>query len=245
MDELKLDRVMRRGDSGPSVRRVQEWLSLHGLHVKIDGEFGPATQAAVTQFQSSQGLSSGGDVSAETFERLVAPMRAALVKIPPAGKSLGELTIAYADQHRAQHPREIGGQNRGPWVRLYMDGHEGEQWAWCAGFACFCLRQACETLGVQLPIVPSFSCDSLAASATERGCFLRETSASRRSDVRSGALFLNRRTPSDWTHTGLVVAAERETFRTIEGNTNDDGSREGYEVCARTRGYTNVDFILI
>lgn len=33
--------------------------------------------------------------------------------------------------------------------------------------------------------------------------------------------------------------------RTIEGNTNDDGSREGYEVCARTRDYNEMDFIKI
>jgi hypothetical protein len=34
-------------------------------------------------------------------------------------------------------------------------------------------------------------------------------------------------------------------MQTIEGNTNDDGSAEGYEVCARTRSYTNMDFILL
>jgi hypothetical protein len=54
---------------------------------------------------------------------------------------------------------------------------------------------------------------------------------------------LVRNTPSDWTHTGIVVSTSAETFKTIEGNTNDDGSREGYEVCARTRGYSNMDFI--
>jgi hypothetical protein len=32
---------------------------------------------------------------------------------------------------------------------------------------------------------------------------------------------------------------------TIEGNTNDEGSREGHEVCARTRGYDGEDFVLI
>jgi hypothetical protein len=34
-------------------------------------------------------------------------------------------------------------------------------------------------------------------------------------------------------------------FETIEGNTNDDGSREGYEVCRRFRSYQKTDFILI
>ena len=30
----------------PNVRRVQEWLSLHGNGVLIDGDFGPATERA-------------------------------------------------------------------------------------------------------------------------------------------------------------------------------------------------------
>lgn len=36
-------------------------------------------------------------------------------------------------------------------------------------------------------------------------------------------------------HTGFVERIEGDTLHTIEGNTNDTGSREGYEVCRRTR----------
>lgn len=36
-------------------------------------------------------------------------------------------------------------------------------------------------------------------------------------------------------HTGIVEKVEDDVIHTIEGNTNDDGSREGYEVCRRTR----------
>lgn len=36
-------------------------------------------------------------------------------------------------------------------------------------------------------------------------------------------------------HTGFVESVEGENIRTIEGNTNDTGSREGYEVCRRIR----------
>jgi hypothetical protein len=46
-------------------------------------------------------------------------------------------------------------------------------------------------------------------------------------------------------HTGLVVRAGQETFETIEGNTNDAGDREGYEVCQRVRGYAGKDFIVV
>lgn len=36
-------------------------------------------------------------------------------------------------------------------------------------------------------------------------------------------------------HTGFVEYVLGDTIHTIEGNTNDDGSREGYEVCRRVR----------
>ena len=132
----------------------------------------------------------------------------------------------------------------GPWVRLYMGGREGNEFAWCAGFACFVLKQACDSLGVAMPIKASVSCDSLAASAKQRNVFLGEQKA-KVNAVTPGSFFLNRRTPDDWTHVGIVTAAADGFFKTIEGNTNDEGSREGYEVCARNRGYKKKDFIQI
>jgi hypothetical protein len=36
-------------------------------------------------------------------------------------------------------------------------------------------------------------------------------------------------------HTGFVESVDGLNIHTIEGNTNDTGSREGYEVCRRTR----------
>lgn len=36
-------------------------------------------------------------------------------------------------------------------------------------------------------------------------------------------------------HTGIVESVDDDKLTTIEGNTNDDGSREGYEVARRQR----------
>jgi hypothetical protein len=245
MDELTLDQSYARGSRGARVRAIQEWLTLQGIAVAADGDFGPATEAAVRRFQAREGMRPDGVVGKGTYAALVAPMTAALAPIPADGRSLRGLVVAYAKQHLRSRPREVGGQNAGPWVRLYMKGREGEEWPWCAGFACYILSQACQTLGVRPPIQPSFSCDSLAASARERGCFLAERRRGRDGEVRQGAFFLNRRTPTDWVHTGIVIGTQDEVFETIEGNTNDEGSREGYEVCRRVRGYGSKDFILI
>lgn len=245
MSDLELLKACRRGDKGGQVRLIQEWLCLHGQNISIDTDFGPATETAVKEFQTRKRLPVSGVVDSNTFTQLVAPMRAALAPIPRGSKTLGELVADYAQQHLQQNPREIGGQNKGPWVRLYMDGNEGTEWAWCAGFACFSLKQASTTLGTSLPITPSFSCDALAASAKSKNKFLSQPSGASLGRVTTGSFFLVRKTSTDWVHTGIVTRAEGEVMRTIEGNTNDDGSREGYEVCARTRGYSNMDFITI
>ena len=129
-------------------------------------------------------------------------------------------------------------------MRLYMKGNDGTEWYWCGGFVCFVLHQACESLKVAMPIPGSFSCDELAAQARAAGLFLSEVDAPLEG-VPPGCLFLVRRTQSDWTHVGIVVEADETAISTIEGNTNDEGHRDGYEVCTRTRSYDGKDFVLL
>ncbi len=238
-------RGCRRDDSLPSVKRVQEWLILHGFGVSVDGAYGPATQRGVTGFQEKNALPPHGVVDQATFTALVAPLQRALSPLPPAAM-LGGMMAAYANQHLKEHPLEVGGQNRGPWVRTYMEGHEGEEWSWCAGFACFVMRQAAETLDIPLPVNPTFSCDELASRARGAGIFIHGADLTDPpAQLPPGSLFVHRTAPTDWSHTGILVEAQGETFVTIEGNTNDDGSREGYEVCRRIRNYANMDFVAI
>ncbi len=245
MKDLELDKNYKKDTKGPKVRLIQEWLCLHQFHCRIDGDFGPATDDRVRGFQSKMKLKVNGVVGKNTFAALIKPMTDALSSIPPGNRSLGQMIIAYAVHHLKQHPREIGGENMGPWVRLYMQGRQGRDWPWCAGFASFVLKQACNSLNRPLPFETSPSCDLLAASGMEKGVFLREPSAADRMKIAQGSLFLSRRIPGDWVHTGIVIKAEGEFFRTVEGNTNDEGSREGYEVCERARGYKNKDFLLV
>lgn len=225
------------------VRLVQEWLCLNGHNVVIDNDFGGATEEAVKDFQRKSDLQSTGQVDQRTMDALVQPMlRAIAPDATPAG-SLAAQAVRIAQRHLAEHPREIAGPNCGPWVRLYMDGHEGKDFLWCAGFVSYVLGQACRDLGQPRPIVKSQSCDALARDAKEKGIFFPGNANPR---PEAGWVFVRRRVENDWNHTGLVIGAEATVFRTIEGNTNDDGSREGYEVCALTHAYAEkYDFIRI
>ena len=247
--EMQYEGTVRKGDKDArgamNVKRVQEWLCLHGVRVAIDGDFGPATEKAVRQFQAKnvKNAAASGVVCENTFNALVSPMRDALAAID--AKKIKEPPVCtYARRHLAAGAREVGGQNKGPWVRLYMNGNEGRSWPWCAGFVTFVLKQAA---GGKPPIAGSFDCDTLASQAKRAGLFLSTASspASAAGKVRPGSIFLLRKSRGDWMHTGIVTAAEAGCFNTIEGNTNDSGSREGYEVATRVRAFRKpCDFIV-
>lgn len=243
---LSIDKEVNPADK-PTVKLVQEWLSLHGLVCKVDGILGPATTTAVAKFQEACRLPRTGVVHPPTFDLLVEPMKKALQPINPISGSLGSLAVKYAQQHIANKPREIGGQNRGPWVRLYCGGRDGDPWAWCAGFAFFCLQQAADTLHVDLAstfMKPSLGCDTIGKQAQKLGLLV---DGSKQYPL-PGWLFLVRRPrPGEgWHHTGLVTGAQDgKTITTAEGNTNDDGSREGYEAVNRIRILKNIDFVRV
>ena len=124
LPDLKLGAAKKPGSSGEKVRLIQGWLSLHGFKLVVDGGYGDATTRQVRAFQKAEGLPVTGIVDDGTYARLVQPMIAALSPIAPDG-TLGALVVAYARQHLVQHPQEVGGENRGPWVRLYTQGREG------------------------------------------------------------------------------------------------------------------------
>jgi hypothetical protein len=247
--ELSLAKTLARGNKGKAVGRVQEWLCFHGYNLDIDRDYGPVTEDAVRQFQDDHNLPRSGKVTQGVFRELTTPLLRAMSPVDTGGDGLDELAVAYAEQHLAQHPVEIGGDNLGPWVRVYMKGKDGPDMLWCAGFVCFILEQAARQSGLSNPVKTTFSCDSLAKNAQMAGRFVSERTlrrgAAEDDALTPGSLFLCRRTADDWTHVGMVRRVTDRLFETIEGNTNDEGSRNGYEVCSRRRGFKKKDFIAI
>ena len=248
--EVQLSGELTVGAKGLPVRRVQEWLTLQAHALAVDGQYGPITAAVVARFQQAVSLPSTGKVDAATFSKLCAPLLDTLRPRGHRSSSLNDAVLEYARAHLQRHPVEVAGQNRGPWVRMYMNGREGAEWPWCAGFVSFVLHQACESMNRPMPLAGSVSCDTLAAQAKAAGLFLPEADVRYR-PVPAGSLFLVRRTDTDWTHTGFVLSADGYVFATpenlaaIEGNSNDAGDRDGYEVCSTSRAYTGKDFILL
>jgi putative chitinase len=62
--------VLRRGSTGEEVTRLQQLLRGRGFQIGIEGEFGAATELAVTRFQSDCGLGADGIVGPRTWSAL-------------------------------------------------------------------------------------------------------------------------------------------------------------------------------
>jgi hypothetical protein len=189
------------------------------------------------KFGERNGANANAVLDGHMWERLVAPMWRAVAMPLCKGRSFREVMRALAGQHLAQAPREVGGDNRGPWVRAYCHGRDGKDYRWCAGFVSTLIAQAAQVCKVASPLPFTLGCDELADAARSRGKLTPDPKQSAAGDVficMSG---------EDAFHTGIQTSPGVDSFQTIEGNSNDAGSANGYEVCARFRAHRNVRFI--
>lgn len=230
---------------------MQEWLRFHNFKTSIDGRYGPATEQCVKDFQQAFMLEVTGEVDPATYKALVRPMHDALqapAPLPPAA-TLSSTALDCARLHLAQGAQEVGGNNRGPWVRLYLRGQQRPLGAgvrvasWCAGFVSTMLEQAAATLKRKSPLAYHTDCNKLAAQAKQCGMF-RKGEHVRFDAIPPGTVILIRRTPQRWHHTGIVSEARPTTVETIEGNAPHVSGGRSDSVARETRSYHDLDFIL-
>ncbi len=262
LKELTIKETQRRNgadNTKKEVMKIQSWLSLFaiahptaGTATAIDGAFGPATERAVKNYQEQVGRSPSGIVSKELFSMLCEPMKTAF-ESPLSGDTFREKVVAAAEHHVKSTAYELqikGASNSGPWVRAYMDGHEGSPWYWCMGFAQTIIDQAASAEGKSFKtLFPlTYSCDVVGMKGIEKGLLSRyQTVRNDPSLIQPGDLFLLQKSKWDWTHTGIVISVNQDVIETIEGNTNMAGSRNGIAVMKRTRNFmrSKLDFFSV
>lgn len=256
IEELRFPGALKSGAGGSgaasteraNVRKVQEWLTLNECATAIDSDFGPSTERQLQRFCQLNGQPETSILNESIWALLTKPMRAALATIDfPHNTSLEKAMVAVAQQHISQSPKEVGGENRGPWVRLYMARRDGPSQRWCAGFVSFIAAQMSRDLDVPLPFQRRVSVDSLVNNAKQDGRFVRgahlTTAAQRLSHISPGHLFVIRKTSTDWTHVGIVLGLENTTFDTLEGNTSGEGGVDGEVAREYNRSYNSKDFL--
>lgn len=121
------------------------------------------------------------------------------------------------------------GSNKGTDVEKYLKsiGLNGG-YSWCMAFAYWNVLQASKKLNIVNPLLKTGG----VMAQWNKSVALRSTIP------QSGYLFILDE-GHGLGHTGLVEYVVGDKIHTIEGNTNDEGSREGYEVCRRVRKIAN------
>jgi len=249
--ELAISGTQRRGGNNnkSDVLKIQSWLTLYdmanpsaGSSSGVDGDFGSATEKAVMLYQKHKGITANGIVTTALFLQMCAPIQQAF-EGKLAGDDLRQRVISAAHLHLLQSPFELivkGQSNMGPWVRSYMDGHEGTSWFWCMGFVQAIIDQAASSMGKSFKtLMPlTYSCDTVGTVGIAKNLLTRFTKLRTNPALaKPGDIFLVQKTPNDWVHTGIIAAVGKDIFETIEGNTNDDGSNNGNRVCKRVRNF--------
>ena len=243
---------IKRGMQGRSIRLVQEWLSLHDHGTTVDGDFGPATEAVVRRFQTSARIHPTGVIDEDTMKALLMPMMSATLALTTTAETLSQRLVAAARQHLKHRPRGLGGSHHGPWIRLYTGGTEGPETSWSVAFVSYLLDQATEGLAAdRLTYGKHRDINALAAEAIRQGLFVPGPVAAEdktiMADLRPGSIFVRRHPDRGdaWIHCGIVTAFLADYVETIEVAMNDNGFREGTEVCRRVRGYSTIDFLKV
>jgi hypothetical protein len=152
-----MDRILRIGDRGDDVALLEGQLTKRGFRVEVDGIFGSRTYDAVRAFQSQHLDRNGvplhidGVVGPLTWWALTHPKprietqsAVDFRQMPPAhrgGTARGRVALAAAIAELNAGAREIGGNNKGPWVRKYLNGLGPQGRSWAAGFVSWCYSQ--------------------------------------------------------------------------------------------------------
>ncbi len=225
---------LKKGDKGQEVRELQQLLVERGYPVDIDGDFGPRTYRAVRAFQSQnldqhgQPLVVDGKVGPLTWWSLANPKPVvvtpsavdyAMMPSPEAGGSvLGRAALAAAIGELKAGAGEVGGNNRGPWVKKYLAPAglpEGN--SWCASFASWCYLQASGDDKDSMPFTYSPGARALLREFKDKGMGYEPKSGYR--PLPGDIVVWWREKLEGWMgHVGLVHQLNNGMLYTIEGN---------------------------
>jgi len=204
---------LTQGDQGWYVEMLHRLLDWHGELVlekasfddgKIEARprdtFDWQFEDAVKRFQLKRGMVVDGVVGPVTWSHLVIANQ----------YDAGQLALRVALQEAYGGAREVGGNNRGPFVYKYTNGREGPQWAWCVAFATWCHIQANHTLTCSRILKERFSSSRLWKEA--------ERWKLRTTTPRIGDYVLVKGGPTKHKHTALYSHMVGNTVYVVEGN---------------------------
>ncbi len=232
-------RTLKNGMSGEDVKVLQTLLNSNPKYsVAITGTFDESTLSAVKLFQKDNGLTADGIVGKMTTNAL-----SKLNKSPETNTSGSNsfsnviLETAYSFVGQKEIRGNMGFKDAF-FMRLMESVGWRTTWSWCSLFCKLVYTEASKKMGLNPKNITKFISPSVQRT---RNNFIKagipiETDWRK---VKPGA-YISWVSASDRTkgHTGILVEflENGKKMKTIEGNTNSEGSREGDSVAIKTRG---------
>lgn len=133
------------------------------------------------------------------------------------------LEIAITQLGKEEVPR---GSNWGEPVKSYLASVGiGFPASWCMAFMYWCFKAAAKEMGITTQLLKT---------GGVLNAWQKAPPTVKATNPQPGDIFIQDH-GHGLGHTGIIERVEGDIVHTIEGNTNDTGSREGYEVCRKTR----------
>lgn len=226
-------KILRKGDKGPEVHALSQELlrvgliqegsdvfdedmemalkawQVHGIDdrgrkLKVDGVYGPRTAAS---------FSNDGNARLD-----LVPLPDDITDFRSSGSTLRNQALNFAIKEMRAGAREVGGNNKGPFVNKYHRSAAASerQWAWCAAFASWCYQQAADLLGVPMPFTYTGGAQRIYRDLKQQG----KTFDIGECEPRAGDLVIWWRGETrTWKgHVGIVWGYVNDVLYVIEGN---------------------------
>ncbi|QRE73641.1 glycoside hydrolase domain-containing protein [Methylobacterium aquaticum] len=237
-------RIIKRGEfDSETVAAIQQRLTEIGItKLVVDRDFGEATEDAVSLFQArhtdplGRELEVDGEIGPNTWAALFGA-EALSESLPlPAGASARDLVVQIAASQVGvrEEPRY---SNRGPQVDEYIRAAglnpRADSYAWCICFIQWVFKEAARTDASGLSTLPRTAGVHALWKLRTNGA--TNVVAARQAEpalIKPGMVFLFD-TGGGKGHGGIVESVAGDRLVTIEGNTNNGGSRDGYGVFRR------------
>jgi CHAP domain len=163
-------------------------------------------------------------------------------------ETIATLALQIAQGQVGQSENPVG-SNSGPMVNEYLKAVGlNPGYAWCQAFVYWCYEEATKKLNLPNPVIKTggvHDCWNRSAPLTKdnskvvtRLKILKADSIHEPTVLKPGSQFILS-FGGETGHTGIVEKIDDAVMHTIEGNSNTNGSREGYEVVRHQRNLSD------
>ncbi len=238
-------KLLKQGSTGVRVKKLQEMLSA-AMKLKpplaISGTFDAATKQAVCDFQTKVLLKMDGEVGRATWRKLLENPASRMVFVYRTGPQapLADIAVNYIGATESPVNRMGNDEKmREIFEADNLKGADGatDGYAWCAAFVSLCVQKLIATSlifrQVKAPRVSSVSAFRN-KWAPAQSCLLFTPNDPKFSPHKGDIVVFT------FSHIGIVESiTSAQQIETIEGNTNEQGSREG-TTCRRKSRSTAI-----